>query len=90
MSISTRNTFQSNKFRGPPQSSNYFQSTGPRNFISEELYNIETPQEEQFHFENIDENYEDQRYEPSQEYEEEFPDDSENFPIPASEQQTST
>ncbi|KAF2890593.1 hypothetical protein ILUMI_15580 [Ignelater luminosus] len=44
---------------------NCFQSTGPRNFISEELYNVETPQEYQSEFE---ENYDD--FTQNQEYEE--------------------
>ncbi|KAF5306342.1 hypothetical protein FQR65_LT07366 [Abscondita terminalis] len=42
MSVNTRNTFQSNRNQNQPQlQRNHFQQTGPRNFTSEELYNVE-------------------------------------------------
>lgn len=39
MSISTNNTFQTNRNQQPR--TNYFRSTAPRNFISEELHNVQ-------------------------------------------------
>ncbi|KAK4883880.1 hypothetical protein RN001_000151 [Aquatica leii] len=42
MSISTRNTMR------PSHNNNYFRNTGPRNFISEELHNVEDQPENQF------------------------------------------
>lgn len=41
MSVSTNNTFRQNRNHQPR--TNYFRSNGPRNFVSEELHNIQEP-----------------------------------------------
>lgn len=71
MSISTRNTF--NPSRNQPN--NHFQKSGPSNFTSEELYNMEEPDQTQFE---------------NQEFVENMDEPAGNFTIPASEQPTST
>ncbi|KAF2899534.1 hypothetical protein ILUMI_06637 [Ignelater luminosus] len=80
MSISTRNTTR--VFQNKPQARpSYFTSTGPQNFISEEIYNVEE-QEPQEGFENF-ENVEDLSYnDDNQDYNKE---QTENFQLDGSE-----
>lgn len=84
MSVSTTNTARPRNISKPQ---NHFQNSQSPNFVSEELYNIEEPQQIQLEFEDPSEYYE--NYENPQNLEE-FDEAAENFPLAASEEQTST
>lgn len=59
MSVSTRNTgrFFNNSQPGPSYSNTYFRPTGPKNYESEELFNLQTEDENETHFEENDKYY---------------------------------
>ncbi|KAF5271897.1 hypothetical protein FQR65_LT17531 [Abscondita terminalis] len=98
MSVNTRNTFQSNRNQNQPQlQRNHFQQTGPRNFTSEELYNVEQSDNNEHkseYFEDVstlNQSFENFNTNISNEITEiDHDDEEENFCMPASIELTST